>query len=63
MKVTGLALATVLTLAGCSTFGGNEELLKTLQNLEHCDRQYTVAVGMGAAGSLNIVCKAKPFAQ
>lgn len=58
------SLLLVLLLTGCSTLGGdasNEVALKLLGNLEHCDRAYTVALGMGAAGSLTISCRAKPF--
>lgn len=54
-----------LTLTGCSTVGpGNDDLaLKVLGNLEHCDRQYTMALGMGASGSMIINCRAKPYPQ
>ena len=40
-----------------------ENGLKVLGNLEHCKRTYTAAVGMGANGSLNIECPAKPFPE
>ena len=48
-----------LALTGCAT--GNEAMLQALQNLEHCDRSYTAAIGMGAGGTLTINCKAKPY--
>ena len=59
IALAGLCLA----LSGCSTLGGgnNDLALKVLGNLEHCRRTYTAAVGMGANGSLNIECPAKPF--
>lgn len=56
--------ACALALAGCSTLGGNTNsdlALQVLGNLEHCDRQYTLALGVGASGSLVIHCRAKPY--
>ena len=55
-----LVLVMALTVTGCSTMG-SDGMLQAMQNLEHCDRQYTVALGMGAAGSLTINCQARPF--
>ena len=62
MRVIALA-ALCVALTGCSALrGGNNDLaLKVLGNLEFCKRTYTAAVGMGANGSLNIECPAKPF--
>lgn len=68
MKVV-LSAVTLLALSACSTLPtgsgeSSEAALKILSNLEHCDRQYTAALGaLGAGGSLSITCKARPFGQ
>ena len=52
-----------LLLGGCSTLnGGNNEIaMKVLSNLEHCDRTYTLGIGVGASGSMIINCRAAPY--
>jgi acyl CoA:acetate/3-ketoacid CoA transferase beta subunit len=66
MKTTLVILA-ALSLGGCAsipgTGGANGDAIaaQVLQNLEHCRRTYTASVGIGAAGSLNIECPAKPY--
>ena len=57
---TIIAAVITLTLTGCLS-GGSNGALEALKNLEHCDRAYTVALGMGASGALNITCRARPY--
>lgn len=54
-----LAIVLLLTLSGCASISDSQ--VQALQNLQHCDRQYTAAMGMGATGTLTITCKARPF--
>ena len=55
------AMIVVLALAasGCASLN-SEATLQAMQNLQNCDRTYTAALGMGASGTLNITCKARP---
>lgn len=51
-----------LLLAGCAS-ANNEVALKMLDNIEHCERQYTLGLGVGAVGSMVVKCPAMPYAQ